>query len=804
MYNKKENCKPSVYCMNHIVTEVNEEFLRLTNFTSDNMIGISLIELSKRLKMDAQINLEDINHERICYIFTKSFEAVQVKLIKEKKEDCNLSKIIFEVENCSTLNDKFEFAEQIYTKEKTGVSIYSYPDFILLKANHNYIKHLNEPYNNLENCIGLEIGSILTGYEADKITQLKYKIRNHQEAIYYENIEFQSKNRGISYWNISIIPIIIEGILKYTLFITLDVTEKFLLQKNLQDPTKTLDSIIQDIPDELTLLDEYYIQNEEKALLSIQNNSQNDKQIKLHKQHIKAVIDNISDEIVMVNKKGDYSILNKTLYSNCIFDHIEKNLNNSSSDASMMTIDGNLVTIDPTLFIKILRGDQINGYRLNLNYRGSIISREVSAIPIFSSTGEFKFAILVCHELGGKATEEENILIRAQNESLSKIIEKLELGFVRCSYPDFKIIDMNKQTYQAFTGEDPSDEALIQIKGKNIGKISRIDETLTIMNTIKNRIDNKDGMFMYIAQINEEKFVQCVIQPIYGRNHEVFEVVLVSVDITDEVISKNKMEEALQMQKELFANISHELKTPLTIISSANQLIESYIYKNSDVSICNKVAVKIEMIKENTNRMKKLIGNILELSKIESGFSKLRLTNVNIVSIVENIVQSIPENFKGKKLSIIFDTNTEEKIMAIDVDKIERAVLNLISNAIKFSDTESEIVVTVIDNEQYVNLSVKDNGIGIDKKNLDAIFERFEQVDRSFTRNAEGSGIGLSLVKSIVEMHEGKISVKSEVGKGSIFKMKLPVKIMNEVGSSRDNINTNILEMVNIELSDII
>ncbi len=133
-------------------------------------------------------------------------------------------------------------------------------------------------------------------------------------------------------------------------------------------------------------------------------------------------------------------------------------------------------------------------------------------------------------------------------------------------------------------------------------------------------------------------------------------------------------------------------------------------------------------------------------------------------------------------------------------------MLNLLSNCIKFTDDDGSIFVNIFDGEEYITLSVEDTGIGIPEEKVEIIFDRFRQVDKSFTRNYEGSGIGLSLVKSLVEMHDGTISVESKYGVGTKFTIKLPVKVLNK-SKEKANISNNIIntcvEKINIEFSDI-
>jgi signal transduction histidine kinase len=181
-----------------------------------------------------------------------------------------------------------------------------------------------------------------------------------------------------------------------------------------------------------------------------------------------------------------------------------------------------------------------------------------------------------------------------------------------------------------------------------------------------------------------------------------------------------------------------------------------------------------------------------------------RLENHNIVSIIEGITLSVADYVKGKDIELIFDTDVEEKIMACDTDKIERIILNLLSNAIKFTKPGDKIMVSVFDRNEKILISVKDSGIGIPKEKLDIIFERFEQVESSLSRNKYGSGIGLSLVKSFVEMQEGKIDIKSEVGIGTEFLIELPVKLTEKNYDYKDDINSEgRVERINIEFSDI-
>lgn len=241
--------------------------------------------------------------------------------------------------------------------------------------------------------------------------------------------------------------------------------------------------------------------------------------------------------------------------------------------------------------------------------------------------------------------------------------------------------------------------------------------------------------------------------------------------------SSKKVEELMEYDKiktEFFANMSHELKTPLNVISSTVQLLRS-LDESKNLGD-DRIKYYFTIMSQNSLRLLRLINNIIDTTKINGGYLNLNLANDNIVYVVEELVQSVADFVKSKGIDIIFDTEIEEKIIAFDEEKIERIILNLLSNAVKFTDVEGSIFVNIYDREDFIEISVRDTGIGIPEDKLNFIFKRFAQVDKSITRKKEGSGIGLTLVKSLVEIQGGSIHVKSELGKGSEFIITLPVK----------------------------
>ena len=313
------------------------------------------------------------------------------------------------------------------------------------------------------------------------------------------------------------------------------------------------------------------------------------------------------------------------------------------------------------------------------------------------------------------------------------------------------------------------------------------------------------GNTLYEAypKAKDGKIIPVEINSIFlNLNNEEF-ILSISRDITERK-EKERADEYESLRTEFFANISHELRTPVNVIFSALQLTNSNTKDfSSDVALYKKY---MPVMKQNCYRMVRLINNLIDVTKIDAGYLQLNLSNENIVSLVENITLSVAQYTESQGITLIFDTNAEEKIMACDSDKIERIILNLISNAVKFTKSGGSIFVNLTDMGDKVIISVKDTGIGISKENQNLIFDRFIQVDKSFTRKREGSGIGLSLVKSLVEMHNGNIVVKSEINSGSEFIVTLTVCL---VPNKNNNLNTkdfmiqDNVEKINIEFSDI-
>ncbi|WAG65752.1 PAS domain-containing protein [Clostridium estertheticum] len=282
-------------------------------------------------------------------------------------------------------------------------------------------------------------------------------------------------------------------------------------------------------------------------------------------------------------------------------------------------------------------------------------------------------------------------------------------------------------------------------------------------------------------------------------------VVLSLVDITNKkLLDETILSETLKT--EFFSNLSHELRTPLNIILCTLQLLDTYTISSEVNDIERKFKKYIGIMKQNCYRQLRLVNNMIDITKLDAGFFDLNLQNCNIVNVVESVTMSVAEYIKTKSIKLIFDTDIEECIMACDPEKIERVILNLLSNSIKFTRSGGIMKVNMYDKGKNIIIAIKDTGIGIPPDKLNIIFDRFRQVDRSLTRKQEGSGIGLSIVKSLVELHGGTISVRSEYGKGTEFIIVLPIMVLpkdNDIYEAFESESQERIERIHIEFSDI-
>lgn len=235
-----------------------------------------------------------------------------------------------------------------------------------------------------------------------------------------------------------------------------------------------------------------------------------------------------------------------------------------------------------------------------------------------------------------------------------------------------------------------------------------------------------------------------------------------------EKFEAHKLQEVDELKSRFFANISHEFRTPLTLIlGPSKQLVAKVKDEN--------IRYELGLIHKNAKKLLELVNQLLDISKLESGSMKLHTSPQNIIDTLKSLILSFSSYAERKRITLKLNAVEDTIVAYADNEKFEEIITNILSNAFKFTAVGGKIEVTVSKNQKYVNIAINDTGIGISKEKLPKIFDRFYQVDGSHTREHEGTGIGLSLTKELVELHKGKIEVESEEGKGTTFIVSIPL-----------------------------
>jgi len=260
-----------------------------------------------------------------------------------------------------------------------------------------------------------------------------------------------------------------------------------------------------------------------------------------------------------------------------------------------------------------------------------------------------------------------------------------------------------------------------------------------------------------------EKFVRICFALFTDKENNAEGIIAVLNDITEEQKLEN-------MRKEFVANVSHELRTPLTSIKSYSETLLDGALEDRETA-----EKFLGVINSEADRMTRLVKDLLQLSRLDNKQMKWNMQEFSFEDLVKSCVEKVRFSSNEKKQILECFTIGEISNIVGDKDRIEQVILNILTNAIKYTPVEGKIMVYIGKMYGDVYVKVADSGIGIPKEDLDRVFERFYRTDKARSREMGGTGLGLAIAKEIVEAHNGKISVSSELGKGTEVTVKLPV-----------------------------
>ncbi len=346
--------------------------------------------------------------------------------------------------------------------------------------------------------------------------------------------------------------------------------------------------------------------------------------------------------------------------------------------------------------------------------------------------------------------------LSSEKSKLNAIIYHMQNGLV--AIDNFgKIIHCNAN-FEDMIGLSRTYKSLI---GQNYDEVIKLcTDDLNFSKLIRNYSNNNIQDIIFTVQ---DKYYKAQSAVFKEENGALAGIIVVFQDITE----ARRLEE---LRREFVANVSHELKTPITSIKSYSETLLDGALDDRETAYDF-----LNVIKNESDRMNKIIKDLLQLSHIDYKKESWDMTKTDINSIVKDCINKMKLHADKKNQQIIDKTSLKPVIATVDKSKFEQVIINLISNAIKYTQEFGVIHLSTSLVDNYCEISVKDNGIGIPQKDIPFIFDRFYRVDKGRSRSLGGTGLGLSICNSIIAEHKGEIKVKSVERKGSEFIVRIPV-----------------------------
>ncbi|ELO8895766.1 PAS domain-containing protein [Listeria monocytogenes] len=353
-----------------------------------------------------------------------------------------------------------------------------------------------------------------------------------------------------------------------------------------------------------------------------------------------------------------------------------------------------------------------------------------------------------------ESLETQMFEIKQNEQRLNAIVQNLVSGVMLINV-DKQVIMTNRTMYQIL-GET-------EITGKPFYEVIKsFALSQLIEGTFETKTIQQKEIILYFPR---EMILDASVSPILGENGEITGIILLLHDIT-------QIRHLENVRSEFVTNVSHELKTPVTALKGfAETLLDGAMY---DEVLLKKF---LTIIKEESDRLHRLIMDILALSRIEQNPVAENVELVDVDEVIEQSARTIFEMATEKNIRVTIPEKTSASVMIeTDRDKLQQIIINLLSNAINYTPVDGKVEVKLIEQEAEVIIEVTDNGIGIPAKDIDRVFERFYRVDKARSRHSGGTGLGLSIVKHLVENCGGRIEVESQEEVGSTFRVSLPKK----------------------------
>ena len=474
---------------------------------------------------------------------------------------------------------------------------------------------------------------------------------------------------------------------------------------------------------------------------------------------LSAIVQSSEDAIISKNLDGVISSWNpaaEKIFGYTPEEAIGKNIR--------IIIPDELFTEEDAIISRVRRGEQI-GYYETVRRRkdGSLFVVAVTVSPIKDENENVIGASKIARDISElKSAEQKQAMLAAIVDSSDDAIVSKNLDGIITSWN--------------FGAEKIFGYKQSEVIGKHISIIiphDRLDEETQIIEEI--RKGERVSHFETVRRRKDGRAINIslTISPVKDKTGKVIGASKVARDITERVeletqrqLFTERLQEINHYKDEFMAMASHELKTPLTVIKANLQILEHKMQVDSDnkIDFVNKTLNQV-------NKLSNLINDLLDISKIQNGVLELNRTSFDLIPFLADVIESIQKTTPNHKIDLI--SKDKKLVIRADWDRLEQVVVNILTNAVKYSPNGKKIIVETKLKENYIIVKITDFGIGIPEDDLDKVFTRFFRV-RGLASTFSGSGIGLYISSEIIKRHGGNMWVESEIDKGSTFYFSLP------------------------------
>ncbi len=339
-------------------------------------------------------------------------------------------------------------------------------------------------------------------------------------------------------------------------------------------------------------------------------------------------------------------------------------------------------------------------------------------------------------------------------------------------------------TYHTISGDYVAKEILTMpiLKGKEVYMIISLaslkkysEDSIWLANNLLNELSARFSSIFGTLKISE--YSEDIQKANFELQQQSKELEMLANELTEQnmelEMQSTQLREATHVKSAFLSNMSHELRTPLNSVIA----LTSVLNKRLKGSIPEEEYSYLDVIERNGKHLLALVNDILDLSKVESGKEEISISSFNLKNLINEIVEMVDPIAQKKGIELKNDFSLEDIFISSDMKKCRHIFQNVIGNAVKFTD-EGQVEITSTSTYEYINIFIKDTGVGIDGEHIGFIFDEFRQADESLTRRSGGTGLGLAIAKKYAELLGGSISVESKPGEGSTFLVKLPCEIL--------------------------